>query len=106
MSFVEKVNHGESLISWLNWLTESPAVCWSVIMGDLSPGLKGVYCIHPKAFRTGPPSCPVQGMHKFSRRVKFSGQLLFKTSFPESWLTYKGLKVDLKILQNTPFPAP
>ena len=34
MSFVERVNQGESLASWLNWLTEPPAVSWSVIMGD------------------------------------------------------------------------
>ena len=40
---MERVNQGESLVSWLNWLTEPPAVCWSVIMGDLSPGPKGVY---------------------------------------------------------------
>ena len=25
MSFVERVNQGESLASWLNWLTEPPA---------------------------------------------------------------------------------
>ena len=41
MSFVEMVNQGESLASWLNWLTEPPAVCWSVIMGDLSASCKG-----------------------------------------------------------------
>ena len=41
MSFVERVNQGESLASWLNWLTEPPAVCWSVIMGDLSASCKG-----------------------------------------------------------------
>ena len=62
ISFVERVNQGESLVNWLNWLTEHPAVCWSVIMGDLSPSSKGVYWTHPEAFRTGPPSCPVQGM--------------------------------------------
>ena len=60
MSFAERVNQGESLVNWLDLLTEPPAVCWSVIMGDLSPGPKGVYCTHPKAFRIGPPSCPVQ----------------------------------------------
>ena len=60
--FCGKVNQGESLVSWLNWLTEPPAVCWSVIMGDLSPSCKGVYWSRPEAFRTGPPSCPVQGM--------------------------------------------
>ena len=30
MSFVERVNQGGSLVNWLNWLTEPPAVCWSV----------------------------------------------------------------------------
>ena len=53
MSFVERVNQGESLASWLYWLSEPPAVCWSVIMGDLSPSHKGVYWTHPEAFRTG-----------------------------------------------------
>ena len=66
MSFVERVNQGESLVSWLNWLTEPPAVYWSLIMGDLLPGPKGVYCTHTKAYRTGPPSCPVQGIMMFS----------------------------------------
>ena len=42
MSFVERVNQSESLASWLNWLTDSPAVCWSVIMGGLSASWKGV----------------------------------------------------------------
>ena len=41
MSFVERVNQGESLANWLNWLTEPPAVSWSVIMGDLSASGKG-----------------------------------------------------------------
>ena len=41
MSFVERVNQGESLASWFKWLTEPPAVCWSVIMGDLSASCKG-----------------------------------------------------------------
>ena len=36
MSFVERVNQGESLASGLNWLTEPPAVSWSLIMGHLS----------------------------------------------------------------------
>ena len=62
ISFVEMVNQGESLASWLNWLTEPPAVCWSVIMGDLSASWKGVYWTLPKAFRTGPPSCVVHSM--------------------------------------------
>ena len=62
MYFVERVNQGESLVNGLNWLTELPAVCWSVIMGELSPGLKGAYCTRPKAFKTGPPSCAVQSM--------------------------------------------
>ena len=43
MSFVERINQGESLASWLNWFTEPPAVSWSVIMGDLSPCWKGVF---------------------------------------------------------------
>ena len=59
-------NRGETAIAkcgnWLNWLTELPAVCWSVIMGHLSPSPKGDFSTHPEAFRTGPPSCPVQGM--------------------------------------------
>ena len=62
MSFVERVNQTESLANWLNWLTEPPAVCWSVIMGDLSASWKGVYWTLPKAFRTGPPSCAVHNM--------------------------------------------
>ena len=41
MSFVERVNQGESLASGLNWLTEPPAVCWSVIMGAYKPSGKG-----------------------------------------------------------------
>ena len=35
MSLVERVHQGENLVHWLNWLTEHPAVCQSVIMGDL-----------------------------------------------------------------------
>ena len=35
MSLVERVHQGENLVHWLNWLTEPPAVCQSVIMGDL-----------------------------------------------------------------------
>ena len=62
MSFVERVNQGESLASWLNWLTEPPAVCWSVIMGDLSASWKGVYWTLPTAFRTGQPSSAVHSM--------------------------------------------
>ena len=62
MYFVERVNQGESLASWLDWLTEPPAVCWSVIMGDLSASWKGVYWTLPKAFRTGLPSCAVHSM--------------------------------------------
>ena len=27
MSFVERVNQGESLASWLNWLSVSPLLC-------------------------------------------------------------------------------
>ena len=63
MSFVERVNQGESLASWLNWLTVPPAVCWSVIMGDLSASCKGENWALPKAFRTGPGSCAVHNMH-------------------------------------------
>ena len=62
MSFVERVNQGESLASWLNWLTEPPAVCWSVIMGDLSASCKGENWTLPKAFITGPGSCAVHIM--------------------------------------------
>ena len=52
LSFVERVNQGESLVNWLNWITEPPAVCWSVIMGDLLPICKGIYWTSPEAFRT------------------------------------------------------
>ena len=62
MSFAESVNQGESLFNWLNWLTEPSAVCWSVIMGDLSPGPQEVYWTRPEASWMGPASCPVQGM--------------------------------------------
>ena len=62
MSFVERVNQGESLASWLNWLTEPPAVSWSVIMGDLSAIWKGGIWTHPNAFGTGPGSCAVHSM--------------------------------------------
>ena len=62
MSFVERVNQGESLVSWLNCFYELPAVCWSLIMGDLSPSRKGVNWTLPEAFRTGPPSCAVHSM--------------------------------------------
>ena len=64
MSFVERVNQGESLASWVNWLTVPPAVCWSVIMGDLSATWKGVYWTLPKAFRMGPQSCAVHSMDR------------------------------------------
>ena len=37
-------------------------MCWFVIMGDLSPCPKEDFSTRPEAFRTGPPSCPVQGM--------------------------------------------
>ena len=60
---MERVNQGESLASWLNWLTEPLVVCWSVIMGDLLPSWKGVYWTLPEAFRTGPPSCAVHCMN-------------------------------------------
>ena len=59
MSFVERVNQGESLASWL---TEPPAVSWSVIMGDLSAIWKGEIWTHPNAFRMGPGSCAVHSM--------------------------------------------
>ena len=45
-------------------------------------------------------------MQEFSHRVKLSDQLLFKTSFLKSWLTYKGKKIDLKFKKKTPFHAP
>ena len=63
MSFVERVNQGKSLVSWLNWLTEPPAVCWSVIMGDFSPSPKGVYWTLPETFRMGPSSCALHSMN-------------------------------------------
>ena len=63
MSFVERVNQGESLASWLNWLTEPPAVSRSVIMGHLTAIWKGEIWAFPNAFRTGPGSCAVHGMH-------------------------------------------
>ena len=63
MSFVERVNQGESMASSLNWLTEPPAVCWFVIMGDLLASWKEVYWTLPKAFRTGPQSCAVHSMN-------------------------------------------
>ena len=62
MSFVERVNQGESLVSGLNWLTEPPAVSWSVIMGHLSAIWEGEIWTHPNAFRTGPGSCAVHSM--------------------------------------------
>ena len=65
MSFVERVNQCESLASWLNWLTEPPAVCWSVIMGDLSASCKGENWALPKALRTGPGSCAVHSMLRY-----------------------------------------
>ena len=66
MSFVERVNQGESLASLINWLTEPHAVSWSVIMGDLSAIWKGEIWTHPNAFRTGPGSCAVHSMPFFS----------------------------------------
>ena len=48
MYFVEKVNQCESLVHWPNWLTETPAVCLSVIMGGLSPRPKEVYWTRPE----------------------------------------------------------
>ena len=62
MSFVERVNQGESLASWLNWLTEPPAVSRSVIMGHLTAIWKGEIWALPNAFRTGPGSCAVHSM--------------------------------------------
>ena len=62
MYFVEKVYWGEALVNWLHWLSEPPAVCWSVVMGDLSHGSKGVYCTRPEAFKTEQPNCAEQGM--------------------------------------------
>ena len=70
ISLVERVNQGESLASWLNWLTEPPAVCWSVIMGDLSASWKGIYWTLRKAFRTGLPSCAVYSMDKTAEQCK------------------------------------
>ena len=62
MSFVERVNQGESLASWLNWLTEPPAVSRSVIMGHLTAIWKGEIWALSNAFRTGPGSCAVHSM--------------------------------------------
>ena len=39
-------------------------------MWDLSPGPKGIYWTRPEAFRTGPPSYPVQGMRLTNDRRK------------------------------------
>ena len=61
---MERVNQDESLV---NWLTEPPAVCRSVIIGDLSPSCEGVYWTRPEAFRTAPLSCPVQDMYVMTR---------------------------------------
>ena len=71
MSFVQRVNQGESLVNWLNWRTEPFAVCWSVIMGDLSPSPKGDFWTRPEDFRTGPPSCPVQGMSALTEIIPY-----------------------------------
>ena len=72
MSFVERVNQCESLASGLNWLTEPPAVSWSVIMGHLSAIWKGEIWTHPNAFRTGPGSCAVHSMDpRWLSRVKY-----------------------------------
>ena len=79
MSFVERVNQGESLASWLNWLTEPPAVCWSVIMGDLSASCKGDTGPFQKAFRTRPGSCAVHSMY----RKEYKESNLEKQNFEE-----------------------
>ena len=73
MSFVERVNQGESLASWLNWLTEPPAVSRSVIMGHLTAIWKGEIWALPNAFRTGPGSCAV---HSMTSHESFHGTLL------------------------------
>ena len=39
-------------------------MCWSVILGALSPCWKGVFWTLPEAFRTGPPSYAVHSMKK------------------------------------------
>ena len=82
MSFVEKVNQGESLASWLNWLTEPPAVCWSLIIIDLSAKWKGVFWTLPKAFWTGPPSCAVHSMRQKPNTVPEFG---FTSKFHRFW---------------------
>ena len=40
MSFVERVNQGESLASWLNWLTEAPSCVLVCDHGGLISQLK------------------------------------------------------------------
>ena len=97
MSFVERVNQGESLASWLNWLTKPPAVCWSVIVGDLSPSWKGVYWTL-LAFRMGPPSCAV---HSMVWQTIFSDAFSWMKSFAH-WLKFHWslfLRVQLTIFQ-------
>ena len=71
MYFVERVNQGECLASWLNWLTE-PLLCVLVCdHGDFSPDWKGVYWTLLEAFWTGPPSCAVHSMlcHHFVNNI-------------------------------------
>ena len=80
MSFVERVNQGESLASWPNWLTDHAAVCWSVIMGDLSANWKGVFWTLPKAFRTGSPDCAVHSMESQDIKSYGIGLVLCKYS--------------------------
>ena len=94
--FVERVNQGESLVSWLNWLTEPPAVCWSVIMGDLSANWKGVFWTLSKAFRTGPPSCPVHSMNGLTSTPFSSCPAYFSN------LQYAMIENQKLILDDTP----
>ena len=82
MYFVERVNQGDSLASWLNWLTEPPAVCWSVIMGDLSASCKGENWTLPKAFRTGPGSCAVHSIQIYHQ---------YRKALMEQWSKQMGL---------------
>ena len=88
MSFVERVNQCESLASWLHWLTEPPAVCWSVIMGDFSASWKVENWALPKAFRTGSRKlcCAQYGALGTSRRrtTNHSGVVAVTPSRPWS----------------------
>ena len=70
-------------------------VCWSVIMGDLSPSHKGVYWTRPEAFRTGPPSCTVHSLnHKSDGRCRNTLSCINRYTAPNS--KYTGSEFYLK----------